>query len=379
MSNLHRIILFFLLSFGLTSTTSAQTDPVMPAEPEIVQLPAADELILVGDYYALPDIQAPTVLLLHGLEASRNDWAALIQPLSTAGYNVLAVDLRGHGETGGEKDWEAAVGDVQTWLDWLREQPGVQASGISIIGADLSSSLAMIGCGSDSECVTAIALAPVAIGCGSRDCSQEIEGVEEAVLGYLDEALISTLSNSSRNILLLSGREDNNSIESIKQMRSLVPDQIATAAAGFGRAMELLSATRSSAVKAIVEWLDGHTPPNLTPEAIETLVAAGDPSSGETFFNEGLAGVYEDEGKPCGRCHLADSEEKLFAPGLLNVSERAAGRVDGQSAAVYLFESIVAPDRYVVEGFLNGQMPVRYDNVLTQEQIADLVAYLLTL
>lgn len=375
MSNLHRIILFFFLSFGLTSTTSAQADPVMPAEPETVQLPAADELILVGDYYALPDIQAPAVLLLHGLETNRSDWTALIEPLLTAGYSVLAVDLRGHGETGGEKDWQAAVGDVQTWLNWLREQPSVQASGISIIGINLSSSLAMIGCGSDAACVTAIALAPVAIGCGSRDCSEEISGVEEATLEYLDEAIVPALTDSARSVLLILGNKDKTSIPSIQQMRSLAPDQVSVASAGFGTIMELLSGTHSSAVEVIIEWLDGQTPPNLTPDAIETLVAAGDASNGETFFIEGLAGVYVDEGTACAWCHNPDSD----APSLLNVGESAAERIDGQSAAVYLYYSIAAPNRYVLEGYHYGVMPVRYDNVLTPEQIADLVAYLLTL
>ena len=63
----------------------------------------------------------------------------------------------------------------------------------------------------------------------------------------------------------------------------------------------------------------------------------------------------------------------------MNISQYATNRVDGQSAAVYLYESIVAPDRYLVEGFSDSIMPPRYDKGFTEEQIGDLVAYLLSL
>jgi hypothetical protein len=49
------------------------------------------------------------------------------------------------------------------------------------------------------------------------------------------------------------------------------------------------------------------------------------------------------------------------------------------SAAEYLRESIVEPDAYVVEGFQPGTMTGDFDTVLTEQEIDDLVAYLLTL
>lgn len=41
----------------------------------------------------------PTVLLLHSLGASSNDWGNLITYLNKAGYAVIAMDLRGHGQS----------------------------------------------------------------------------------------------------------------------------------------------------------------------------------------------------------------------------------------------------------------------------------------
>jgi hypothetical protein len=62
-----------------------------------------------------------------------------------------------------------------------------------------------------------------------------------------------------------------------------------------------------------------------------------------------------------------------------NIGAEAGSRVSGQSAADYLRSSIVEPQAYVVEGFSAGIMPATYVDVLTEQQINDLVAYLLSL
>ena len=40
------------------------------------------------------------------------------------GYNVLLVDLRGHGESGGEHtDWGLSErGDLDQWVQWLKKR-----------------------------------------------------------------------------------------------------------------------------------------------------------------------------------------------------------------------------------------------------------------
>jgi hypothetical protein len=284
-------------------------------------------------------------------------------------------------------DWEAAVGDVQTWLDWLREQPGVQPNGISIIGADFGGDLALIGCGNDPQCVTAIVFSPMAIGCASRDCSDEVEAVGEDAVEYLDEMAVSTLSDTTRHpfVLFVASERDANSFESIEQLNVYLSDHIITDVWGGSRhGMELLTGSSVAMLASVIQWLDGRTPANLTPDEIEALVAAADPANGEALFGEGRT---TDTGSimfACNQCHYVDSEEILRGPGMLNIGERAATLVDGQSAAVYLYNSIVAPDSYLSEPYTRSDvqevlMLVEYDKVFTAEQIADLVAYMLTL
>jgi hypothetical protein len=54
-------------------------------------------------------------------------------------------------------------------------------------------------------------------------------------------------------------------------------------------------------------------------------------------------------------------------------------RVPGKSAAEYLRECITNPNAYVVKGFPAGIMYQNFIDVLAEEEINHLVAYLLTL
>jgi hypothetical protein len=65
-------------------------------------------------------------------------------------------------------------------------------------------------------------------------------------------------------------------------------------------------------------------------------------------------------------------------PSLQGVGSRAGQEVEGQSAEQYLRTSIVEPNAHVVEGYVQGVMP-SFQGVLTDQQLNDLVAYLLTL
>ena len=376
------IVLLTLFLSG--SITTAQDDSTISVEPQLVELAAADGLTLVGSFYILPDAQAPTALFLHDQNASRGNWTPLVEPMLSAGYNALLVDLRGHGETGGDVDWQVALADVQTWLNWLKEQPAVQATGISIVGADLGGNLALLACESDSECLTSIAISPVAIGCDERDCSEEAPGVPEADLAFIDEMSENTITDESRrtDALLLVGGDDDLSLASIRYIGSARIDrvefEIVMRKELHGTA--LLDEALDDVAASTVRWLDARTPANLSYNEIEVLVAAADPENGAILFANGNIDAPQEAGRECSICHLTDSEEWIGeGPGLLGIGERAGTRVAGQSAAVYLYESIVAPRRYLVDGNTRAIMPWAYDKGFTQQEIADMVAFLLTL
>ncbi|MFO7323721.1 MAG: c-type cytochrome [Chloroflexota bacterium] len=100
--------------------------------------------------------------------------------------------------------------------------------------------------------------------------------------------------------------------------------------------------------------------------------AVGDPARGKALFTEVRGGV------TCSGCHLVDSDARLVGPGLLTVGERAKTRVEGMPAQAYLRESIVNPSAVVVAGYYN-MMPGSFADLFTEQEINDLVAYLMSL
>ncbi len=85
--------------------------------------------------------------------------------------------------------------------------------------------------------------------------------------------------------------------------------------------------------------------------------------------------VYLDMG--CGGCHTIDGVSSgAVGPNLNQIGEIAANRVEGQNAEEYIRESILMPNDYVVEGFSEGIMPQNFGERLNQDQLSDLVAFL---
>jgi cytochrome c2 len=110
-------------------------------------------------------------------------------------------------------------------------------------------------------------------------------------------------------------------------------------------------------------------------------VAPGDAAAGEELFYNTLRQTGGRAPK-CIACHAVDDAEmENVGPGLLGIAETAATRVPDQTAEQYLCEAILYPREHIVEGYPEDiiLMPVTYPGVLTQEQVNDLVAYLMTL
>ena len=64
---------------------------------------------------------------------------------------------------------------------------------------------------------------------------------------------------------------------------------------------------------------------------------------------------------------------------MAGIATRANERVSGMTAEAYLRASIIDPDAYIVEGYPAGLMLPDLEENLSQAQIDDLVAFLMTL
>jgi mono/diheme cytochrome c family protein len=99
---------------------------------------------------------------------------------------------------------------------------------------------------------------------------------------------------------------------------------------------------------------------------------AGEPARGATLFTTSLDGA-----PPCSACH-ALSGSGGSGPSLEGYGARAGDRVDGQSALEYSFYSLLRPAKHLVRGYSNT-MYADYVDRLSQQDVADLIAYLHTL
>lgn len=92
---------------------------------------------------------SPTVILLHGLYQNRSRCMSYISIYRPLGYNILLVDLRGHGESGGDHtDWGLHdTDDMNAWIEWLHKiNPSMK---IGMHGISLGAAMALIYAGSN--------------------------------------------------------------------------------------------------------------------------------------------------------------------------------------------------------------------------------------
>ncbi|MCA0454164.1 MAG: cytochrome c [Chloroflexi bacterium] len=79
----------------------------------------------------------------------------------------------------------------------------------------------------------------------------------------------------------------------------------------------------------------------------------------------------------CSTCHSLTPDVVIVGPSLAGIAERAATHAEGQSAEAYIRTSIVNPSAHIVEGF-QDVMQKNFGDVLTSDQINDLIAFLMT-
>ena len=101
--------------------------------------------------------------------------------------------------------------------------------------------------------------------------------------------------------------------------------------------------------------------------------ALADAGSGEKLFNQS-----NDEAPACAACHSITGESSGIGNSLAGIASVAGQRVGGQSAEEYLYWSILRPGRHLVAGYSNI-MYARYEDGLEAADVADLIAYLMTL
>ncbi len=79
----------------------------------------------------------------------------------------------------------------------------------------------------------------------------------------------------------------------------------------------------------------------------------------------------------CVGCHAVDPNEVKTGPTWHNAGDHAIIRVAGESPAQYLYQSITQPNAFITPGYPGNIMPQNFSELMTPEEIGDMVAYLL--
>lgn len=139
--------------------------PPTPAfEPQVerfdIGMVTEDGVKLRGTYYNPGVANAPGVVLLHMLGRQRSDWEAFAGQLQEAGYGVIAIDLRGHGESEGERDFSAMTKDAAIAAKFLRAREEIDPGRLAIIGASVGANIALNYAAEDPGILGAVLLSP---------------------------------------------------------------------------------------------------------------------------------------------------------------------------------------------------------------------------
>ena len=112
-----------------------------------VRIPAADGLRLFG-WYAASTISGPrpAAVLLHGWGGNASNLLPAAKTLHDAGYAVLLVEARNHGRSdhAGHSSLPRFAEDLDSAIDWLAAQPGVNAGALVTLGHSVGAAAALL-------------------------------------------------------------------------------------------------------------------------------------------------------------------------------------------------------------------------------------------
>jgi mono/diheme cytochrome c family protein len=109
--------------------------------------------------------------------------------------------------------------------------------------------------------------------------------------------------------------------------------------------------------------------------ATATVKAGGTPGGAPAPGGSPGAQLFAAQG--CSGCHMINGQGGAVGPNLSRIGTEAATLKPGMSAEDYIKESIQNPNAFVVQGYQAGVMPGTYGQTLSQDQLNQLVQYLL--
>ena len=301
-------------------TTPADTPtPQPPGEPEEITVEAADGLNIFGTFYpGRGSGPWPAVMLLHMNGGQRSDWDAFARQLADEGYAALTVDMRGHGDTGGQRSWDQATDDLQRVWAYLAGREDVDEMRTAVAGASIGANMSLVTGAEEPAVKTVVMLSP----------GLDYFGVttDDRIVEYGD-----------RPSLIVASEEDGLSAASSRELNEVAVGEtelVMYQGAGHGTNMFI---REPELAELMIDWFDQHVKGKAP-----TGAPIGDLPDPTLF-------------------EVAWDDRSLFSEGLITSEATVLDQLPG--ASIYHMDMAISPDLQSVAGL----QEVRYTN---QEDVA---------
>jgi pimeloyl-ACP methyl ester carboxylesterase len=163
------------LSMGTAGAVLLAIVPARALEPQTVTFETDDGVSIVADFYpSTGRALSPVAILLPMYRHDRSSWTPLIPHLHDAGFAVLAIDPRGHGDSVKPKEMDLArrvrerdptlframYRDVFAGYHFLSQQPNCDLARVALVGASVGCSVAIDYASRDRSVDVVVCLSP---------------------------------------------------------------------------------------------------------------------------------------------------------------------------------------------------------------------------
>lgn len=254
-----------------------------------VAVPTADGVTLAGWY--VESQNGAGVVLLHGAGSTRSNVLDELVVLAEHGFGVLAIDARGHGDSGGRAmdfGWYGDA-DVGAAVSFLAAQPDVRAGRIGAVGLSMGGEEAIGAAGSNALIEAVVAEGATGRVAADRQWLSEAHGwrgrLQEGVEWMLTEATDvltdarpptplrdAVVASAPRPLLLIAAADVTDEVAAAERLRAVRPATVTTWVAEGGHT-EGLDRQPAEWERRVVDFLGAAL---LVPDAgTEPAPAAG--------------------------------------------------------------------------------------------------------
>lgn len=146
-------IIGFGIYYYVLSTYHTKSIPNQSVHEEFFKIPIETEAgvieleakIIKSDY--TPKTLAPCVIMCHGWRSSLNGSRYLQWPLTLHGYALVTYSARGHGKSGGKREFPQIYEDITRVIEFLeknRQNLGIDTNRLAVIGHSMGASTALM-------------------------------------------------------------------------------------------------------------------------------------------------------------------------------------------------------------------------------------------